>query len=157
MQTRVFSTWPCFKPPGWMTLRSSCLCRQMPANCIKKDASPSEVQRLLTCEPHGHVEIASAFPSNHNLRLRFGVDACMWQHTRKAVKDLAIIMQKHNHSSCCKSFTAFTTAAHSIKMSLISSVVPLQLIMCPSSAAWISCSCLCNFLKWPFSFGCVCK
>ena len=157
MQTRVFSTWPCFKPPGWMTLRSSCLCRQMPANCIKKDASPSEVQRLLTCEPHGHVEIASAFPSNHNLRLRFGVDACMWQHTRKAVKDLAIIMQKHNHSSCCKSFTAFTTAAHSIKMSLISSVVPLQLIMCPSSAAWISCSCLCNFLKWPFSFGCACK
>ena len=157
MQTRVFSTWPCFKPPGWMTLRSSCLCRQMPANCIKKDASPSEVQRLLTCEPHGHVEIASAFPSNHNLRLRFGVDACMWQHTRKAVKDLAIIMQKHNHSSCCKSFTAFTTAAHSIKMSLISSVVPLQLIMCPSSAAWISCSCLCNFLKLPFSFGCVCK
>ena len=91
MQTRVFSTWPCFKPPGGMTLRSSCLCRQMPANCIKKDASPSEVQRLLTCEPHGHVEIASAFPSNHNLRLRFGVDACMWQHTRKAVKDLARI------------------------------------------------------------------
>jgi len=157
MQTRVFSTWPCFKPPGGMTLRSSCLCRQMPANCIKKDASPSEVQRLLTCEPHGHVEIASAFPSNHNLRLRFGVDACMWQHTRKAVKDLARIMQKHNHSSFCKSFTAFTTAAHSSKMSLISSVVPLQLIMCESSAAWISCSCLCNCLKLPFCFGCACK
>ena len=132
----------------------------MPANAGKlhqKDASPSEVQRLLTCEPHGHVEIASAFPSNHNLRLRFGVDACMWQHTRKAVKDLARIMQKHNHSSFCKSFTAFTIAALSIKMSLISSVVPLQLIMCESSAAWISCSCLCNFLKLPFSFGCACK
>jgi hypothetical protein len=45
MQTRVFSTWPCFRPPE-MKLRSSCLCRQMPANCIKKDASTSEVQRL---------------------------------------------------------------------------------------------------------------
>ena len=157
MQTRVFSTWPRFRPPDEMTLRSSCLCRQMQANCIKKDAITSEVQRLLTCEPHGHVEIAIAFPSNHNLRLRFGVDACMWQYTRKAVKDLARIMQKHSHSSFCKSFTAFTTAAHSSKMSLISSVVPLQLIMCESSAAWISCSCLCNFLKLLFSFGCACK
>ena len=157
MQTSVFSTWPCFRPPDEMKLRSSCLCRQMPANCIIKDASTSEVRRLLTCKPHGHVEIAIALPNNHNLRLRFGIDACMWPYIRKAVKDLARMMQKHNHSSFCKSFTIFTTAAHSSKMSLISSVVPLQLIMCESSAAWISCSCLCNFLKLPFSFGCACK
>ena len=45
MQTRVFSTWPCFRPPE-MKLRCSCLCRPMPANCNKKDASTSEVQRL---------------------------------------------------------------------------------------------------------------
>ena len=157
MQTSVFSTWPCFRPPAEMKLRSSCLCRQMPANCIIKDASTSEVQRLLTCKPHGHVEIAIALPSNHNVRLRFGIDACMWPYIRKAVKDLARMLQKHNHSSFCKSFTIFTTAAHSSKMSLISSVVPLQWIMCESSAAWISCSCLCNFLKLPFSFGCACK
>ena len=89
MQTRVFSTWPCFKPPGGMTLRSSCLCRQMPANCINKDASTSEVQRLLTCEPHGDVEIAIAFLSNHNLRLRFGVDACMSQSSQRPRKNYA--------------------------------------------------------------------
>ena len=45
MQTRVFSTWPCFRPPE-MKLRCSCLCRPMPANCNKKNASTSEVQRL---------------------------------------------------------------------------------------------------------------
>ena len=156
MQTRVFSRWPCFKPPE-MKLRSSCLCRPIPANCIRKDASTSEVQRLLTCKPHAHVETAIALPSNHDLRLRCGIDACMWPYIRKAVKDLAKIMQKHNHSSLCKSFTIFTILADSSKMCLISSVVQLQLIMCESSAAWISCSCLCNFLKLPFSFGCACK
>lgn len=157
MQTRVLSTWPCFRPPE-MKLRSSCPCRPIPANCTRKDASRSEVQRLLICKPHAHVETAIALPSHRNLRLRFGIDAYMWPYIRKAVKDLAKIMQKHNHSSLCNSFTIFTILADSSKRSFISSVVPLQLIMCESSAAWTSCSCLCTFLKLPLlSFGCACK
>ena len=129
MQSRVLQTRPCCKPP----------------------VQPQLKLMYMSADSGQHIRMS--------LRMHCeAICSCFrYMHSRgNAFAEQPSTSQQNDHSDD-SSFTIFTVLAVSTKSSLSSSVVPVQLMMWPSSCEWFSCSCFCNFLKLPFCFGFACK